>query len=147
MIINIVLTKEVINAMPPRQYHIRFDAILREKGVICDDTFGDTVHDRLDRNVNRYGANHRVDDDYHDPEAMRDIIDGYVNGLNTIRQETCTDYVRIAYGHIALDYMASKLKKQKNCEYSDLNWKFVFERTWAYYKQRGYDRSYYRYRG
>jgi hypothetical protein len=97
--------------------------------------------------VDKFGASHRDLDEWHDAEAMRDILDNYVNGLGTIRQETCTDYLRIAYGHISLDYIASKLKKEKNCDYSELDWNYVFKRTWSYYKQKGYDKKRYRQRG
>jgi hypothetical protein len=130
--------------MPPRKNHLEFDERLRKNNVICDDTYGDTVHARMDKHVKTYGADHRELDYFHSDTGIRDFIHNIVNSLGTIYQSTATDYVRIAYGHLCLDYMASKLRRKYDCDYEDLNWRQVYTRTWRYFKYRGFHRTLYR---
>ena len=61
--------------MPSRKWHLEFDEVLRDKGVIMEDTDGTAVHNRLDRNASRYGPTHREDDEWHNPESVRAMID------------------------------------------------------------------------
>ncbi len=132
--------------MPTRRYHLEFDDVLRSKRIIFEKTDGNSVHARMDKNSKKYGEAHRKLDDFHSPEGIRDFVDQIVNSLGTIHQETATDYVRIAYGHMCLDYMASKLTKQYRCTYDELDWNYVYKRTLRYYRDYGYDRTYYRFR-
>jgi len=129
--------------MPPKKYHLKFDEFLKDKGVICIETNGRSVHDRLDKHVKKYGPVHRELDKWHTPKGIRYTIDNYVNSLGTILQDTCTDYVRIAYGHVSLDYIVSKLKRKYDYNYDDLDWSEIYKRTWEYYKRNGYNKKRY----
>lgn len=130
--------------MPSREKHLAFDEILRLNGVICEDTCGDSVHARLDRGAQKYAEAHRELDFYHSHSGIRDYVDQIVNSIGNIYKETATDYVRIAHGHLCLDYMASKLKYFYDCSYDELNWDFVYKRTWAYFRRNGLHKTYYK---
>ena len=130
--------------MPPRKYHLEFDERLRKNNVICDDSLGDAVHARLDRNSKHLGDMHRELDYFHSDEGIRVFIDNIVKSIGNINQSTATDYVRIAYGHLCLDQMASKLKMQQGCTYSELDWRKVYTRTWKYFQRNGFHRTYYK---
>jgi len=130
--------------MPPRKYHLEFDDRLRGNDIICEDTDGNTVHARLDRNSKHLGDMHREIDYWHSPEGIRDMIDNIVNSIGNIYPGTATDYVRIAYGHLCLDNMASKLKRKDNCEYKDLDWREIYNRTYHLFRRKGYHKTYYR---
>jgi hypothetical protein len=130
--------------MPSKKHHLEFDEILRGKDVICEDTDGTTVHTRMDKHAKTFGPVHREVDFWHSHEGVRTFIDNMINSLGNINQATATDYVRIAYGHIALDYIASKLKRQYKCNYNQLDWDEVYRRAWQYYRRKGYRRKYYR---
>ncbi len=127
--------------MPSRRYHLEFDERLRRNDVICEDTFGDTVHARLDRNSKHMGDMHRELDYFHSVEGIRDFIDNIVHSIGSIYQGTATDYVRIAYGHLCLDYMASKLKREYDCTNKELDWDEVYTRTWRYFQRNGFHRA------
>lgn len=131
--------------MPTRKYHLEFDEILRENGFICENTDGNTVHDRLDRHSKKYGRDHREMDEWHSPEGIRDFIDNLINSLNNIYQETATDYVRIAYGHIVLDEVASKAKRDENKDYNKLDWNKIYSKALSKFMREGFHRK--RYRG
>ncbi|GEM_PF-1073769 len=130
--------------MPSRKRHLEFDEYLRKKGVIYADTDGNSVHARMDRGSKIYADAHRDLDYFHSDSGIRDYVDQIMNSIGTIYHETATDYVRIAYGHRCLDYMASKLKRQYGCTYNELDWKTVYRRTWKYFKYLGFHRTYYR---
>jgi hypothetical protein len=132
------------NGMPSRKHHLEFDDRLRKNSVICEDTDGNAVHARLDRNSKHFADMHRELDYFHSDVGIRDFIDNIVNSIGTIAKSTATDYVRIAYGHLCLDYMASKLKREYDCSYRELNWRGVYTRTWKYFQRNGYHRTYYR---
>lgn len=113
---------------------MRFDDYLKERGVICLDTSGDSVHDRMDRDLQLYGHwNHRYEDYYHDPSGIRDWIRRW-DHLG--HQETLTDYVRIAYGHLVLDEFAAR---DEWSDYDDL-----MQRAYRSYVARGFHRTFYR---
>lgn len=139
------LDHEEQELVPSRQLHRQFDDYLIKQGVICDDTDGSAVHDRMDKNALKLGPNHRQEDPYHSVEAIREWIYFLVEGLGTITKERRTDYVRVAWGHKVMDYMVSKLKRQYNCTQKELDTKLVIQRAWRYYRDRGYHRA--RYRG
>jgi hypothetical protein len=130
--------------MPSREKHLGFDEFLRRKGVICDDTDGNSVHARMDRGARKYGADHREQDYFHSDAGIRDTIDNLLNSIGTIQQTTATDYIRIAYGHVSLDYMVSKLKEHLKCHYRDFDWEAVYQRTWNYFRRKGFHKTYYR---
>jgi len=130
--------------MPPRKYHLEFDERLRKNNVICDDSLGQTVHARLDRNSKHLGDMHRGLDYFHSHEGIRVFIDNIVNSIGNINQSTATDYVRMAYGHLCLDYIASKLKRQQSCTYGELDWRKVYTRTWKYLQRNGFHKTYYK---
>jgi len=129
--------------MPSLQYHLEFDEKRLEKnGVICDDTDGTVVHRRMDRNAKKYGPDHRDLDYWHSPEGIRDMIDGFVDTIG-IYPQTATDYVRIAYGHRCLDYIASKTIRALNCSYKDLDWRNVYTRAYRLLRHNGYHKAVY----
>jgi hypothetical protein len=130
--------------MPPRKYHLEFDERLRKNAVICDDTNGNSVHARMDKNSKHLADMHRELDYFHSDVGIRDFIENIVNSIGTIDQSTATDYVRIAYGHLCLDYMASKLKRKLECGYKELNWRKVYTRTWKDFQRKGFHKTYYR---
>ncbi len=130
--------------MPPRLRHLEFDEVLRKKGVICEDTDGNSVHARQDRGSKKYAEAHRELDPFHSDSGIRDYLDQIINSIGNIYQETATDYVRIAYGHLCLDYMASNLKRQIGCSYNELDWEYVYRRTWKYFTDRGLQKAYHR---
>lgn len=127
--------------MPTRKYHLEFDNILRDRGVIYEDTFGDTVHSRLDKNVKKYGPDHRELDDWHQPESIRIFI---YNMEHWISQETATDYLRIAYGHVVLDSVVSKMKIKEGIAYCrHLNMDKAYKRALQKFYREGYHRKKY----
>ena len=130
--------------MPPRKYHLEFDERLRKNSVICDDTDGNSVHARMDRNSKHLADMHRELDYYHSDAGVRDFVDNIVNSIGTINQSTATDYVRIAHGHLCLDYVASKLKREQDRTYRELNWRKVYTRTWKYFQRNGLHKTYYK---
>ena len=130
--------------MPSRKHHLGFDDRLRKNSVICEETDGNAVHARLDRNSRHFTDLHTELDYFHSDAGIRDSIDNTVNSIGTISQSTATDYVRIAYGHLCLDYIASKLKRKSSCTYRELNWREVYTRTWKYFQRNGHHRTYYR---
>ncbi len=121
--------------MPSINRHREFDERLKKNGVICEDTNGATVHKRMDRNAKKYGRDHRVLDEWHSPEAIRDMIDNLVDTIG-INKLTATDFVRIAYGHRCLDYIASK--------YPDADWDEVFRRAYRLFRRRNFHTKRYR---
>ncbi len=132
--------------MPSRQIHLKFDEVLKKNGIISKDTEGNSVHNRMDKQFQNYGANHREADYFHSVEGIRDFIDNMVNSLGTVSQDTATDYVRIAYGHLCLDYMTTKLKNKKGWSDDEINWKIVFQRTYNYYRYKKFHKKFYKYR-
>jgi len=131
---------------PSRRYHLEFDDVLRAQGIICDDTNGNSVHSRMDRGSKKYGIEHRVLDYFHSDAGIRDYVDRIVNSIGTIYHSTATDFIRIAYGHLCLDYMASKLKDDYECTYDELDWDYVFWRTLKYFKYRNFHKTFYKQR-
>jgi hypothetical protein len=132
--------------MPPRKYHLEFDDVLRDRNIICDDTDGSTVHRRLDYHSKSYGIDHRELDELHQPESIRVFIDNIITSLNNIYQGTATDYLRIAYGHVTLDEIASRYKRKLSCEYKELEWGDIYQKTLAKFRREGYYKKYYKFR-
>jgi len=120
--------------MPSRSVHLLFDDYLKERGILYEDSYGDSVHDRMDRDLQIHGHwNHRYEDYYHDPKGIREWISGWAHlGY----QETLTDYVRIAYGHLVLDEIESR------GEWYDVN--NLLQRAYRSYVARGFHRKFYR---
>jgi hypothetical protein len=122
--------------MPSMNRHLEFDEKrLKKNRVICEETSGRTVHKRMDRNVKKYGSDHRNLDEWHSPDGIRDMIDNFVEtvGIDPI---TATDYVRIAYGHRCLDYIASK--------YPTAEWGEVFTRAYRLFRSNDFHNKRYR---
>ena len=120
--------------MPNRSIHLMFDDYLKERDIIYEDTSGDTVHDRMDRDFQIHGHwNHRYEDYYHDPDGIRNWIRSWAHlGY----QETLTDYVRIAYGHLVLDEIDSRM------EWDDVN--DLLKSAYRSYIARGFHRTFFR---
>jgi len=124
--------------MPSIEKHLDFDEKrLKKNGVIYEDTNGRTVHKRMDRSAKKYGPDHRELDYWHSPEGIRDMIDNIVASVG-IRPETATDYVKIAYGHLCLDRTASRMMRELDCDYKDLNWRSVYTRAYRLFRRYGH---------
>jgi len=119
--------------MPTRRVHLKFDQYLWEHGVILDDTYGDSVHKRLDKGLSKYGPDHQFMDYYHTEEGIRYWLD---NMPETMSQDRKTDYMRIALGHMVLDEMAYRRP--------DLNEDDLIKAAYRSFIQRGYHRKYYK---
>lgn len=131
--------------MPSLKHHLEFDELrLKKNCVIYEDTNGTAVHKRLDKNTKKYGRDHRKLDEWHTPEGVRDMIDNFISSLGTIRPETATDYVRIAYGHLILDKTASRMKRERECTYGELNWREVYTRTYRLFRRYEYHKTCYK---
>jgi hypothetical protein len=83
--------------------HLKFDEYLKDHSVIFDVTFAESVHKRMDKGVKKFGPDHQLIDFYHSEQGIRE----WLRGMTHIRsQDTLTDYLRVALGHLALDDMA-----------------------------------------
>jgi hypothetical protein len=119
--------------MPDRDTHLDFDILLVAYGFISKETNTDSVHDRLDRGVSKYGPNHREEDDYHSEQGIRDWLD---NLPKSAYQTTLTDLLRSALGHLVLDEI-----DEDNREFDKLE---LFLTAFHVYIKRGYDKRYYK---
>ena len=132
--------------MPDLKHHLEFDEKrLKKNRVIYEETDGTSVHRRMDRNARKYGPDHRALDEWHEPEAIRDMIDNFVNTIG-IYPETATDYVKIAYGHRCLDSIASRTRREHNCSYSNLDdddWRGIYTRAYRLFRRYSYHKKVY----
>lgn len=119
--------------MPTRRTHKKFDAYLKEHGIINDDTSTDIVHVRMDRNIEKMGSEHREMDFYHSEEGVRDWLRGF---SHLAYQETLTDYLRAAMGHLALDDIASRFPNKDE--------KKLMKSAYRSFVQKGFDKKYFR---
>lgn len=74
--------------MPTRERHLEFDDILRYKGIICDDTDGNSVHARLDKGSKWFADVHRELDPFNSIEGIRAFVDNIVNSFGNIYPST-----------------------------------------------------------
>lgn len=136
--------------MPDRRYHLRLDALLADRGAICEGTRTDAVHDFMDRGSAKWGPLHRVLDPNHDPEKLRPWIAAQVRSLRSFRQNTATDYVRVAWGHLVLDHVVSLEKDRRQrttgCRPGDaeLDWDVLLARAYHRFREGGFHRCLYR---
>ena len=121
--------------LPTRKVHSKLDERLKEDGIICIDTNTEKVHDRIDRDVKKFGAEHRDLSDYHNEEGVRWWINKW---SHLASQDTKTDYLRIALGHLTLDEVASNPKNRNKSEEGLIQ---TASRT---FKRRGYHRKFFR---
>ncbi len=92
---------------------MKFDEYLKEHGVIADRDCS-AVHERMDRDLQVYGHwNHQYADYYHYENGIRNWIRGWSHLAN---QETATDYLRVALGHLVLDEIWSQDKTKSEEE-------------------------------
>jgi len=119
--------------MPTRRVHLRFDEYLIEHGIVNEVDYS-SVHERIDRLVKEYGSAHRLLDEYHKEEGIRYLWLGKWQHL--AYQDTLTDYLRVALGHLALDEMASRYEYDD--EYD------LIKSAYRSYIQRGFDRKFFR---
>ena len=113
--------------------HLKFDEYLKEHGIIHGYTYANTVHDRMDRGIIVWGSEHREIDFYHSEEGIREWLRGF---SHLAYQETLTDYLRVAMGHSVLDDMASRFPRK--------NEKELMKSAYRSFKQRGFNRKYFR---
>ncbi len=136
--------------MPARPHHLAFDAVLVDRGVILEGTRTDAVHDFLDRGAAKWGSLHRELDPNHDAEKLRPWIAAQVRNLRSFRQDTATDYVRAAWGHIVLDHVVSLEKDRRERAAGrrprdgKLEWDALLSRAWRRFREGGFDRCRYR---
>jgi len=132
--------------MPSLKYHLEFDEKrLKKNEIIYEDTDGAAVHRRMDRNAKKYGPDHRELDEWHEPDAIRDMVDNFVETIG-IYPQTATDYIKIAFGHRCLDDVASKYKREFGCNYSDLDnddWRRIFTKAYKKFKRERYHKKVY----
>lgn len=119
--------------MPSRRLHLRFDEYLKDHGVIDGYTYANTVHKRMDRNTMYFGPEHREIDFYHSERGIREWLRGFAH---LAYQETLKDYLRVALGHLVLDYMASRYEFENEYE--------LMKSAYRSFIQRGYHRKYFR---
>jgi len=119
--------------MPSRRVHLKFDEYLKEHGIIHGYTYANTVHDRMDRDIVVYGAEHREIDFYHSEEGIREWLQGF---SHLAYQETLTDYLRVAMGHLVLDDIASRYGYEDEYE--------LMKSAYRSFIQRGFDRKYFK---
>lgn len=119
--------------MPSRRLHLKFDNYLKEHDVIYDRDCS-VVHDRMDRDLQVFGHwNHQYEDYYHDIGGIREWIKKW---SHLGYQETLTDYVRVALGHLVLDEMWSKYEFDNEDE--------LMKSAYRSYAQRGFGYCYFR---
>ena len=132
--------------MPSLKKHLEFDEKKLKRYNVIYDTDGTKVHQRLDKGAKKYGPTHREDDYWHSDIGIRDTIDNNIASICNIYPETATDYIRIAYGHICLDTIASKYKREIGCNYTDLSqddWRIIFNRAYHKFKRNRYHKTVY----
>jgi hypothetical protein len=119
--------------MPSRRVHVKFDKYLIAHGLVGERNYL-TVHARMDRDLQIHGHwNHRYEDFYHDVNGVRAWIRKW---SHLGYQETLTDYVRVALGHLVLDEMWSKYEYENEYE--------LIKSAYRSYVQRGFDRCLFR---
>ena len=120
--------------MPTRRVHLKFDEYLREHGVIREDTKTDAIHNRMDKDLQVHGHwNHQYEDYYHDINGIREWIRKW---SHLGYQDTLTDYVRVALGHLVLDEMWSKYEFESEEE--------LMKTAYRSYAKRGFGKCYFR---
>ncbi len=145
-----------------RADHLRFDELLRNNGIISlDSNKCSTVHDRMDRDMMKYGGPsvHQDSDPHHNEEGVRDwvswgmdslgqkigdFISGLTFGLIDIDPyETTgrTDIVRVMLGHIVLDKYWANYDMHINPQKSSNE---VMKLAFEHYRNHDYDRARYR---
>ena len=119
--------------MPNRRLHLKFDEYLIEHGIVGDRDYN-IVHDRMDRDIQIYGHwNHRYEDYYHDINGIRDWVRKW---CNLGYQETLTDYVRVALGHLVLDEKWSEYEYENDYE--------LMKSAYMSYAQREFGRCFFK---
>ena len=119
--------------MPSRRVHLKFDEYLKEHGVIHGYTYANTVHDRMDRGIVVWGPDHREIDFYHSEKGIREWLRRF---SHLAYQETLTDYLRVALGHLVLDNMASRFPRKNEEE--------LTKSAYRSFIQRGFHRKYFK---
>jgi len=121
--------------MPSRRVHMKFDEYLKEHGIIHGYTYANTVHDRMDRDIIVWGSEHREIDFYHSEEGIREWLRGF---SHLAYQETLTDYLRVAMGHLVLDDMASRFPRKNEEELMKSAYRSFIQRGFhtKYFKER-----------
>lgn len=119
--------------LPSRRVHLQFDEYLKDHGVIHGYTNANIVHDRMDRDVTYWGSAHRDLDFYHDEEGIREWLKGF---QHLAYQETLTDYLRVAMGHLVLDEI------ERRGEWRDEE--DLIQRAYRSFIARRFNRKYYR---
>ena len=120
--------------MPSKKLHLQFDEYLRDRGVLCEETNTESVHGRMDRDVQVYGHwNHQYEDYYHDIKGVRSWIKKWSH-LGS--QDTKTDFVRVALGHLVLDDIWSRNDWEDEHD--------LMKRAYRSFVARGFERSYFK---
>ena len=119
--------------MPARKLHLIFDEYLKQHEILLNTTYAVSVHDRMDRGLTAYGPDHQIIDFYHSEEGIRAWLDALPE---TTRQDTKTDYLRVALGHLMLDDMKYRLPDASDEE--------LIKAAYRSFMQRGFDRTFYK---
>jgi hypothetical protein len=119
--------------MPSRKVHLKFDEYLKIKEVIFDDTFAQSVHKRMDKGVQKFGPDHRTVDFFHSEQGIRE----WLREMKHITsQDTLTDYLRVALGHLVLDYIEYRFPWKNEDE--------LIKSAYRSFIQRGFHRKYFK---
>jgi len=119
--------------LPNIRLHLKFDEYLIDHGIVGERDYS-IVHKRMDRDIQVHGHwNHRYEDYYHDINGIRDWM-GKWSHLGY--QQTLTDYVRVALGHLVLDEMWSEYEYGNSYE--------LMKSAYRSYSQRGFGKCYFR---
>jgi hypothetical protein len=131
--------------MPSGDVHLRFDSLLRDNGIIeIGDYECDEVHDRMDREMRKYGGpwQHQDVDPHHTESGIRDWVrsgrdsvwDSLFHGIWGHRD---CDFVRVALGHMVLDQYWAKYRAE--LESGDRTSGEVIELAFRHFLNEGYD--------
>ena len=109
--------------MPSRRTHLKFDEYLKEHNILCGYTHANMVHDRMDRDARMHGHwRHQELDYYHEKEGIRNWLRRW---SHLAYQETLTDYLREALGHLVLDDMKRRYDYPNEDELIKSAYRFV----------------------
>jgi hypothetical protein len=121
--------------VPSKRIHLKFDEYLKAHSVILDFTFAESVHNRMDKGVKKFGADHQLIDFYHSEEGIREWLRGMTHLAS---QYTLTDYLRVALGHLVLDDMKYRFPEKKEGE--------LVRAAYRSFVQRGFHQKYFKVR-
>ena len=101
--------------------------------VVQNAALGSVVTYRMDRDAIVWGADHREIDFFHSEKGIREWLRGF---SHLAYQETLTDYLRVAMGHLVLDDIGSR--------YDYMDEFRLMKAAYRSFTHRGFHRKYFR---